>query len=76
MLSPHGVVSVRVPVPERYAIHKLIVSQLRATTSTKSAKDLRQAAILIEAVVEGSLAQSRMPWQRFPGVPESIFGAE
>jgi hypothetical protein len=53
VLSPHGAVLVRVPVPERYAIHKLMVSQLRAKTSTKSAKDLRQAAILIDAVVEG-----------------------
>lgn len=53
VLSPHGVVLVRVPVPERYAIHKLIVSQLRVKTSTKSAKDLRQAAILVDAVVEG-----------------------
>jgi len=52
ILSPHGVVMVRVPVPERYAIHKLIVSQLKGTVSSKAAKDLRQAAILIEAVVE------------------------
>src|ERR1700749_1950085 len=56
VLSPHGVVLVRVPVPERYAIHKLIVSQLRAKTSTKATKDLLQAAILIDALVE-----------RFPG---------
>jgi hypothetical protein len=59
ILSPHGVVMVRVPVPERYAIHKLIVSQLRGTASSKAAKDLRQAATLIEAVVE-----------RFPGAIE------
>jgi hypothetical protein len=59
ILSPHGVVMVRVPVPERYAIHKLIVSQLRGTASSKAAKDLRQAATLLEAVVE-----------RFPGAIE------
>ena len=64
VLSPHGVILVRVPVPERYAIHKLIVSQLRAKTSTKSAKDLRQAAILIDAVVEG-----------FPGAIEDAVAA-
>jgi hypothetical protein len=59
ILSPHGAVVVRVPVPERYAIHKLMVSQLRGTASSKVAKDLRQAATLIEALVE-----------RFPGAIE------
>lgn len=58
LLSPHGVVLVRVPVPERYAIHKLVVSQLRSRGS-KPAKDLSQAAVLIDAVVE-----------RFPGAIE------
>ncbi len=52
VLSSHGSVMVRVPVPERYAIHKLIVSQLRNKTSSKPEKDLRQAATLIEALVE------------------------
>jgi hypothetical protein len=64
VLSPHGVVLVRVPVPERYAIHKLVVSQLRAKTSSKPAKDLRQAATLIEALVE-----------RFPGAVEDALTA-
>jgi hypothetical protein len=53
VLSPHGVVAARGPVLERYAIPKLMVSQLRAKTSSKSTKDLRQAAILIDAVVDG-----------------------
>ncbi|GAC1661502.1 MAG: GSU2403 family nucleotidyltransferase fold protein [Candidatus Dormibacteraceae bacterium] len=64
VLSPHGVVLVRVPVPERYALHKLIVSQLRAKTSSKPAKDLRQAATLIEALVE-----------RYPGAVEDALAA-
>ena len=64
LLSPHGVVLVRVPVPERYAIHKLIVSQLRAKSSSKPGKDLDQAATLIEAVVE-----------RFPGAIERALAA-
>jgi len=64
ILSPHGAVMVRVPVPERYAIHKLIVSQLRAKTSAKPEKDLRQAATLIEALVE-----------RFPGAIEDALAA-
>jgi hypothetical protein len=64
LLSPHGIVRVRVPVPERYAIHKLIVSQLRGTVNSKAAKDLRQAATLIEIVVE-----------RFPGAVEDALSA-
>jgi len=59
VLSSHGSVMVRVPVPERYAIHKLIISQLRHKTSSKPEKDLRQAAVLIEALVE-----------RYPGAIE------
>jgi len=64
VLSPHGVVLVRVPVPERYAIHKLIVSQLRSKSSSKPGKDLRQAATLIEALIE-----------RFPGAVEDALTA-
>jgi hypothetical protein len=64
ILSPHGVVLVRVPVPERYAIHKLIVSQMRDKTSAKPEKDLRQAAILIDALME-----------RFPGAVEEALAA-
>jgi hypothetical protein len=64
ILSPHGVVMVRVPVPERYAIHKLMVSQLRGTASSKAAKDLHQAATLLEAVVE-----------QFPGAIEDALSA-
>jgi hypothetical protein len=64
ILSPHGVVLVRVPVPERYAIHKLIVAQLRDKTSARPEKDLRQAATLIEAVVE-----------RYPGAVEGALAA-
>lgn len=64
ILSPHGAVLVRVPVPERYAVHKLIVSQLRDKTSGKPEKDLRQAATLIEALAE-----------RFPGAVEDALAA-
>ena len=59
VLSIHGSVMVRVPVPERYALHKLIVSQLRSKTSGKPEKNLRQAATLIDALAE-----------RFPGAIE------
>jgi hypothetical protein len=64
VLSPHGVVMVRVPAPERLAVHKLLVSQLRSTASAKPEKDLRQAATLIEALAD-----------RFPNSVEDALGA-
>jgi len=64
VLSSHGAVMVRVPAPERFAVHKLIVSQLRPKSSGKPGKDSRQAATLIEAVTE-----------RFPGAIENALQA-
>lgn len=63
LLSTQGVVAVRVPVPERLALHKLLVSRLRRAGSEKGAKDLRQAAVLIAAVGES-----------FPGAITEAFG--
>ena len=51
-MSNHGVAAVRVPVAERFAIHKLLVSQLRTGRPEKSLKDRKQAAILIAALGE------------------------
>lgn len=51
-LSNHGVASVRVPLAERFALHKLVVAQIRAGRPEKSLKDLRQAAALIAALGE------------------------
>jgi hypothetical protein len=48
-------VDVLVPAPERYAVHKLIVSSRRLTDTlgrVKADKDLSQAALLFEALVE------------------------
>ena len=64
VLSTHGSVMVRVPVPERFAIHKLVVSQLGHKSSNKPEKDLRQAAMLIEALAE-----------RYPGAIEDAASA-
>lgn len=47
LLSPLGICPVRVPNPERFAIHKLIVSQLRVSRDAKVEKDLFQASTLI-----------------------------
>lgn len=44
---------VQIPRPERYAVHKLIVSQKRhAASGTKKQKDVEQARVLIEALSE------------------------
>jgi hypothetical protein len=52
----HGAgVPVLVPAPERYAIHKLIVASRRRHDddgSAKSGKDIRQAATLMDALIE------------------------
>lgn len=53
-----GVCVASVPSPARYAMHKLIVSGERPpSAATKSAKDIRQAAALIEIIA------ARAPWQ-------------
>jgi hypothetical protein len=46
VLAREGCCAVRVPLPERFAIHKLVVSQLRTGRATKSDKDRHQASIL------------------------------
>ncbi len=51
-LSSRGVAAVRIPVPERFAWHKLIVAQLRAGRTERSRKDLKQAAVLVAATGE------------------------
>lgn len=53
LLAREGACTVRVPLPERFAVHKLIVSQLRAGRTAKTDKDLHQACVL--AAVLGDL---------------------
>ena len=43
---------VRIPLPERYAVHKLIISQRRKSGSAKAKKDLEQARAIIWAMAE------------------------
>jgi hypothetical protein len=52
LLSRHGAVPVRVPDANRFAIHKLLVSQLRDHASTKVLKDVQQAAVLLACLGE------------------------
>lgn len=50
LISSEGVCPVRVPVAERFAIHKMMVSQLRTNRGAKTGKDLYQAAVLLAAL--------------------------
>ncbi len=42
----------RVPLPERFAVHKLFVSRLRTGREAKSDKDVFQACVLCAALAE------------------------
>lgn len=50
LIASEGVCPVRLPVAERFAIHKMMVSQLRTNREAKSDKDLYQAAVLVAAL--------------------------
>ncbi|MDR3101600.1 MAG: nucleotidyltransferase domain-containing protein, partial [Paraburkholderia sp.] len=52
LISRHGAVPVRVPDPARFAIHKLLVSRLRASMLVKSHKDVHQACVLLAMLGE------------------------
>lgn len=73
-------VSVLVPAPERYAIHKLIVAARRRTDrdgTARSRKDLRQSVILTEALMlvrqHVDLASAYIEaWSRGPSWREAI----
>lgn len=60
LIGREGCCPIRVPVPERFAIHKLVVSQLRTNRDAKTEKDIYQAAVLLAALGE-----------RYPGAIES-----
>ena len=54
LLAREGCCLVRVPTPERFAVHKLIVSSLRAHQGAKSERDLGHAAVLAAVLGERS----------------------
>lgn len=62
----HGIgVPINVPAPERYAIHKLIVSRLRIATAAsqaKSRKDLAQSEALLEVLLEDRPDELQEVW--------------
>jgi len=62
LMAREGCCLVRVPLPERFALHKLMVSQLRPERGAKSEKDLLQAAVLLAALGEkhpGAIEEGR-----------------
>lgn len=52
LMAREGCCSVRVPLPERFAVHKLVVSRLRTGREAKSDKDVFQASVLCAALGE------------------------
>ncbi len=66
LLHEAGVL-VNVPRPERYALHKLIVSRRRRKGIAKIDKDIMQAAILLEILAERRKADLRDAWEELQG---------
>jgi hypothetical protein len=60
-------VYVHVPAPERYAVHKLILSLYRPAATAKRDKDLRQAERLIEALVGKRPGELKDVWEEAYG---------
>lgn len=54
---------VRVPAPERYAVHKLILATRRPTGVAKRDKDLHQAEVLIEALTDKRPEALKQVWE-------------
>lgn len=52
VLARDNVVAVRIPRPEAFVWHKLLVSRSRTSTSEKRAKDVDQAAVIFAALAE------------------------
>jgi hypothetical protein len=71
VIGRESVVPVRVPRPERFAIHKLWVAQVRDATSDKRPKDIRQAALLIAALAEDDATAVEEAVDIFPKIARS-----
>lgn len=63
-------IPINVPSPERFAVHKLIVSRMRVDTSfsqAKSRKDIRQSEALLEVLLEDRKEDLRDVWNEALG---------
>jgi hypothetical protein len=56
-------IHVRVPAPERYAVHKLIISMRRRAGVAKRDKDLHQVEVLIEALSDKRAGEFKLVWE-------------
>jgi hypothetical protein len=61
-----GCCMVRVPTPERFAVHKLIASQLRVHRDAKSEKDIHQACTLLAVLGEHHPGAIEAALERLP----------
>ena len=52
IIAREGCCAVRVPLPERFAVHKLVVSRLRVGGGAKADKDVTQAAVLCAVLAQ------------------------
>ena len=80
VLSPNQVIPVKVPAPERMALHKLYASQARRALRDKARKDIDQAAVLTAALEQdtpGSLADAfrELPAAAKPAVRRGALAA-
>lgn len=61
LLAREGCCALRVPLPERFAIHKLIVSHLRGGRSAKGSNDVDRACAVAAVLADthpGALAEA------------------
>jgi hypothetical protein len=63
LLAREGCCLVRVPLPERFAVHKFLVSRLRSGPSAKAERDVLQACVLCAVLADSH-----------PGAIESAVG--
>jgi hypothetical protein len=54
---------VLVPAPERYAVHKLIVSRRRPTGTAKQEKDIQQSAALLDLLAQKRPYELKAAWK-------------
>ncbi len=66
VLGRESVVPVNVPRPELFAWHKMLVSQLRTSTSEKRGKDLLQASVIFAVLAEDAPEDLRAAFAALP----------
>ena len=66
LIAREGCFSILTPTPERFALHKLLVSQLRGAGALKGRKDLTQAATLLAVLSERSPGAITDAFERLP----------